>query len=148
MRKLTLLAIAAVLMLAQSSPALSSTFNGTYACRGSALYPFGSPFSPPVMSLSANAGGTFSGGTLFYYAVNAGLCQYSLKAVNSFFTISGSAGTGFVGWTNSIIEPTGCTQVFTAASAFVLSGSPSSGASANTVQITDGFGQVWECTQE
>jgi len=100
------------------------------------------------MSLSANANGSFSGGTLFYWALG-GLCQYSLRVVDSGFTISGLAGTGSVVWGNSITEPTDCVpSAFTDYFAFVLSGSPSSGASANTVQITDVFDPSYECTQK
>jgi len=98
------------------------------------------------MTLSANAGGTFSGGTLFYWALG-GLCQYSL--LRGSFTISGSAGTGILTWENSITEPLDCVATsFSDSFAFVISGSPSSFGSANTVQIADVFGPTYECTQK
>ena len=154
MRKLTLLAIAAVLMLAQSSPALSSTFSGPYACRASGPGSYFIATAPPVMSLTANAGGTFSGGTLLYWS-SGGLCEYSLNTsptssnFSSLAGSSGSAGSGHLFWENSITEPTNCAPDDMAdAFGFVLSGLPSSGASANTVQLTDFFGPSWECTQK
>ena len=153
MRKLTLLAIAAVLMLAQSSPAFSSTFNGPYACRASGVPTYS--LSAPVMTISANAGGTFSAGTLLFWQTG-GLCQYELTpSLTSCIAIPptpGSAGTLF--WASPFSEPSGCpsgavgTNVITINFGFVLSGLPSSGASANTVQLTDQYGLSWECTQK
>ena len=154
MRKLTLLAIGAILMLAQSSPALSSSFSGPYACRASAPGTYFVATAPPVMSLTANAGGTFSGGTLLYWA-SGGLCEYSLNTSPSYSYFSSLAGSsGFAGsahlfWENSITEPTGCApELIGDAFGFVLSGLASSNASANTVQLTDAFGPSWECTQK
>jgi hypothetical protein len=143
MRKLTLLAIGAVLMLAQSSPALSSTFSGPYACRASGIPSYSD--SAPVMSLSANAGGTFNGGTLLFFK-SGDLCQYSLNLVESSFSlISGSTGIGYLAYESSQSPP--CGGVIDFAVAFVLSAA-SGNASANTVQISDGFGPNWECTQK
>ena len=146
MRKLTLLAIGAVLMLAQSSPALSSSFSGPYACRASGSTGFSD--SAPVMTLSANAAGTFSGGTLLFFK-DANLCQYSLFSGNSSFTtISGLAGYGNVAWVGSASNNGACVSSLGFFVAFVLSGTASSNASANTIQISDSFGPSWECTQK
>jgi len=147
MRKLTLLAIAAVFMLAQSSPALSSTFSGPYACRASAI-PTVYSDTAPVMTLSANAGGSFSGGTLLFFKSD-NLCQYSLLSGNSSFTtISGLAGYGNVAWVGSASNNGACVSSLGFFVAFVLSGTASSNASANTIQISDSFGPSWECTQK
>jgi len=149
MRKLTLLAIAAVLMLAQSSPAFSSTFSGPYACRGSGPTA-GVSDTPPVMSLSANANGSFSGGILLSF-LGGDLCQYSLDTINdsSFTLISGLAGNGQLYWRPSASNSGACVNApLLGFFAFVLSGLPSSNASANTVQITGGFGPSYECTQK
>ena len=151
MRKLTLLAIAAVLMLAQSSPAFSSTFSGPYACRASGI-PTLVVFSDsaPVMTLSANAGGTFSSGTLLFFR-GGDTCQYSLDTTSTqsnFTLISGSTGQAVLSWIRSASSAGTCTNSILDPFAFVLSGLPSSNASANTVQITDVFGPSYECTQK
>jgi hypothetical protein len=133
-------------MLAQSSPALSSSFSGPYACRASGSTGFSD--SAPVMTLSANAAGTFSGGTLLFFK-DANLCQYSLFSGNSSFTtISGLAGYGNVAWGGNASNAVTCTSTIGDLFAFVLSGLASSNTSANTVQITDGSGPSYECTQK
>jgi hypothetical protein len=142
MRKLTLLAIGAILMLAQSSPALSSTFSGPYACRASAPYSFST--SAPVMFFTANAGGFFIGGNLVFL-VGSNLCGYSIFLGDSTFTPAGLSGYGNLDWAPL---SGGCPPEFTFHFGYVLSGLPSSNASANTVQITDQLGPSWECTQK
>jgi len=147
MRRLTLLAIAAVLMLAQSSPALSSSFSGPYACRASGTP--GYSLSAPVMTFSANASSkTFSAGTLLFWQ-SLGLCEYGLSPslTSEFYTLSGSAGGGILYWVlgNAV---SGCPSNITDIFGFVLSGLASSGTSANTVQTTNSDGLSWECTQK
>jgi hypothetical protein len=153
MRKLTLLAIGAVLMLAQSSPALSYTsFNGTYACRGSALYPFSS--SVPVFTVTAIGGtgpaaGTFSGGTLLFYYTGY-LCQYSLNKADSTFGVLGDSSglAGVLSWEGSGYNNAACISSFGDDFAFVLSQLAPNRSSPNTVQTTSEYGPSFECTQQ
>ena len=99
-------------------------------------------------------GDSSSAETLLYWS-SGGLCEYSLNtnpALSYFRSLAGSsgfAGVVYSVWENSITEPAGCsTAGLDDEFAFVLSGLPSSGASANTVQLTDFFGPSWECTQK
>jgi hypothetical protein len=147
MRKLTLLAIAAVLMLVQSSPALSSTFSGPYACRASGTPSYS--LSAPVMTFSANASSEIlSAGTLLFWQ-SGGLCEYGLSPslTSEFYTLSGSAGSGILYWVLGNVA-SGCPSTITDIFGFVLSGLASSNTSANTVQTTSNYAVSYECTQK
>ena len=148
MRKLTLLAICAV-VLGQSSPALSTTFLGSYACRaaGADYYTGIIPTnSAPVMFLSAN-GYNFSAGTLIFYHLG-NLCEYSLVTSESSFTpVPGTgSGTGTLAWSTFVDVPT-CPTSPSENFGYVLSGSPQSYLYANVVQMTDTF-TSYECTMQ
>jgi len=167
MRKLTLLAVCAV-MLAQSTLAFSSTFSGSYACRASGP-DFNSDSSMPVMFLPASntsfpvmflstasnqeISTSFRAGRLLYYIDPATLCQYSLvingPMPSSFSQPDGTGtGTALLAWTPVSGNPPSCVSfAFAKNVAFVLSGDARSLDPANVVQITDDLAN-YECTRQ
>src|SRR5208283_1282900 len=148
MRKLTLLAICA-LMLAQSSPALATLFFGNYACRASGS-DYGLINSAPVMFISSGNGYNFSGGTLIFYHLGT-LCKYSLVTSESSFTIvpGTGSGTGTLIWgtlvEDAFVDSPSCPSSPSENIGFVLSGSPNAYVNASVVQMTDTF-TSYECT--
>jgi len=150
MRKLTLLAVCAV-TLAQSSLALSSTFNGNYACRASGE--FAGAVSPPVMFLSTKSGEfptTFSAGTLLFSASISDTCAYSLNVSKSNFSYSAflvGAGAGELEWSPAASNGGSCALGISQPFRFVLSGDPHDLDPANVVQITT-FETSIECIKQ
>ncbi len=157
MRKLTLLAICA-LVLALSSPALATVFNGSYACRASAT-DYGLLNSAPVMFLSANGyTNNFSAGTLIFYHLGL-MCEYSLVTSESSFTPGPGTGSGTANleWSTvtdvltascpSSPSVTCCPSSPSESFGLVLSGSPQSYLYASVVQMTDTY-TSYECTTQ